>query len=212
MLVGHYAPAFALRRLAPETPLWALFVAAQAVDIGFFLLAFGGIEGARLTAEAPRLVVTDGLWTHSLVASVVWALAGAGLAAGRWGRRAGLAVGVAVLSHWFADVIMHTPDMPVTWDPASAVGLSLWMFPPWDYVFELGLLVLSWVWLRASVEGRRRRAVDLCGGFLVILGTLAAFVIPTPPNIIAMGLSGLAVYAGAALVARRVGNSEEIKG
>ena len=206
MLVGHYAPAFALRRLAPETPLWALFVAAQAVDIGFFLLAFAGVERAHLTLEAPRLVVTQGVWTHSLVATAVWAGAGAALARWRWGARAGLAVGVCVLSHWFADVIMHTPDMPVTLDPGTAVGLGLWMHPPWDYVFEVGLLALSWAWLRPVVQGRARKALDVCGGFLVILGTLAAFVIPTPLDIDQMGISALALYVGAALLARRVSN------
>jgi len=204
MLAGHYAPALALRRACPRAPLWALFVGAQLVDIGFFLLGFAGIERAQLLAEAPRVIVTQGIYTHSLLAGLVWALSAGLQSWRRWGARAGLGVGLAVISHWFLDALVHTPDMAVTLDMRSAVGLGLWMRPLLEWAVETGIIVLGWALLRPSTAGRARKRLDILVGALVVLQALATFVIPTPTSVIAMGASGLAVFAGATWLAWRV--------
>lgn len=48
MFVGHYSAAFALKASQPRVPLWAMFLAVQAVDIAWALLVMAGIEKARV--------------------------------------------------------------------------------------------------------------------------------------------------------------------
>ena len=48
MFIGHYGVAFALKKYAPKTSLGILFVAAQLVDIVFFILVPLGIENLRI--------------------------------------------------------------------------------------------------------------------------------------------------------------------
>lgn len=204
MLAGHFAPALALRRLSPRAPLWALFGGAVAVDLGFFLLGFFGVETARLTLEPPRVVVTQGVYTHSLGMGLVWSALFGALAGRRWGRGAGLAVGAAVLSHWFADVLVHTPDMPLGLSMDRGVGLSLWMRPTLAWGVEVGLLAAGWALLRGALPLVARPRLDGLVGVLIAFQTLSAFIIPTPLDPTLIGASGLAFFGAMIWLARRV--------
>ena len=200
MLVGHYAPALLARRLAPRAPLWSLLLAAQAVDLGFMLLGLVGIEGARLSSETPRLVVTSGVWTHSLPMTVVWGLALGGLA-GLATRKVqtGVAVGLVVASHWFTDLLVHTPDLPLGFEQEPAVGLSLWLHPPWAMVLELVLLGgCAGLLVPVLPSGQRRRLAVLVAG-LAVLQLLSELVIPTPTSFAALAASALGLYAAVAV-------------
>lgn len=196
MLVGHYAPAFVARRLAPSAPLWLLLLAAQAVDVGFMVLGLAGIEGARLASEEPRLVVTAGVWTHSLPMTVVWA-AVVGAAAWRTlgDRRASVAVGAVVASHWLTDLLVHTPDLPLGFRQEPAVGLSLWLHPPWAWALEVALLGGAAAWLAPALRPRERRRLAYLVGGLLLLQTASEFLIPTPTSFAELAASALLVYA-----------------
>ena len=133
MFVGHYGRSFAIRAVRPEIPLWVLFVAAQLVDIAWTLLVLAGIEKLRVV---PGFTAANPLdlyympYTHSLVAAVLWALAAAIVC--RWvfrwrGWVVAAWVGVAVLSHWVLDLLVHRPDLPLYGNSAK-VGLGLWNF------------------------------------------------------------------------------------
>lgn len=158
MLVGHYAPALSARRVAPEAPLWALFLAAQAVDILYFGLVFGGIEAASLhPGEVPKFEVAHGVWSHSLAMTAVYG--GGALAAGRmlgWGR-AGVALAAVLVSHWLLDLVVHVPDLPLALDQASAVGFGLWRMPLVAMGLEIALVAGSTAWLIARVPERPAR-------------------------------------------------------
>jgi hypothetical protein len=43
MFVGHYGPAFALKRVVPEASMSVLGAAVQLVDIAWAILIFAGI-------------------------------------------------------------------------------------------------------------------------------------------------------------------------
>ena len=47
MFVGHYSASFAIKAAKPKIPLWTLFLAVQAVDIGWGTLMLLGVEKAR---------------------------------------------------------------------------------------------------------------------------------------------------------------------
>lgn len=205
MLAGHYAPALMLHRTFANVPLWALMIAAQAVDIGFMVLGLFGIEGAQLSHHEPKLVVTAGVWTHSLPATVVWALAGGVLAA--WllrDRRAGIAIGLAIASHWLCDLLVHTPDLPLGFTQEPAVGLGLWLHPPWAWGLECGLLVLGTWWLRGGLKPAAVRVLLPAVGGLLVLQTLAEFIVPTPVEFAGLAASAMAIYILTPVVMWRV--------
>ena len=47
MFVGHYSASFALKAAKPRVPLWVLFIAVQAVDVGWGTLMLLGVEKAN---------------------------------------------------------------------------------------------------------------------------------------------------------------------
>ncbi|MCO4763800.1 MAG: hypothetical protein KC502_19965 [Myxococcales bacterium] len=197
MLAGHFAPALVLRRAVPSAPLWALLLATQAVDVAFFCLGFGGLEHASLHDTAPRLVVTSGVWTHGLVTTIGWTIGLGLLARWRWkSRKVAVAIAIAVASHWVADLIVHTPDLPLGLTQEPAVGLGLWLHPVWAWALEMTLVTLGGLYLWRGVSVGRGRLLALIVGFLA-LQSLSEFVIPNPASFTELGISALAVYAGA---------------
>lgn len=147
MFIGHYGPAYAIKRWQPQVSLFVLFIAVQLVDVAWSILVLLGVEKVRIV---PGITATNPLdlyympYTHSLVAAVAWSLAfGVIVAASRTRLRRAvtvLAVAVAVFSHWALDFLVHRPDLPLYGD-AAKVGLGLWNFPVIAFALEIALLV-----------------------------------------------------------------------
>jgi hypothetical protein len=71
------------------------------------------------------------------------------LASWAWGRRAGVVIGTVVISHWFLDLLVHRPDLPIL--PGNAgnlplLGFGLWQLPVLSAIIEL-LLALAGAYL-----------------------------------------------------------------
>jgi hypothetical protein len=144
MFIGHYSVALvaAANRDAPK--LGTLFVAAQIVDIGFFILVLSGVEAMRITPGTTVMSPMDFYhmpYTHSLLATLVWA---AGFAAilkvmgASW--RASSVGGLVVTSHWFLDLAVHAPDLTFAGAPPK-LGLGLWNYPWIEMPLEAGLII-----------------------------------------------------------------------
>ncbi|MCW8141050.1 MAG: hypothetical protein KIT58_19280 [Planctomycetota bacterium] len=211
MLVGHYAPALLLRRAAPDAPLWALFLAVQALDLGFFALAAVGLEAARVVPGGrPVFEVTHGVYTHSLPAAVTLGLLCA--VAGALARRpaVGAALGAAVASHWLADLVVHVPDLPLGFTQKPAVGLGLWRLPVIPWALELALLAGAWLLLRPRLATPARRPGDAAVAVLALVQLLHEHVVPTPSSTLALGASAYGLYLGAATLAWRVDRAARV--
>jgi hypothetical protein len=155
MFIGHYSAAFAARAFKPALPLGLLFVAVQLVDFFWAGLVIAGVEKFRIVPgflEASPLDLYYMPFTHSLLGAVIWAVAAALLygamrkGASHWA--AALILGGAVLSHWFTDLLVHAPDLPlVVGEPKY--GFALWRSLLWSQVAEMGLLAGGfWLYLR----------------------------------------------------------------
>jgi hypothetical protein len=162
VFLGHFAVAFAAKRVAPELSLGTLFLSAQLADLlwpDFLLLHAEHVEIAPgITAVTPLDFVSYP-YSHSLVALCVW---GALLAGVWWAVRRGRAVAAlvlfgGVLSHWLLDVVSHRPDMPVTLTGPTRLGLGLWRSVPATVVVE-GALFVAGVALYARTTAPRDRA------------------------------------------------------
>ena len=211
MFVGHYSASLVARRVAPELPLWALLLAAQAVDVAWATFVLLGVEHVRIV---PGHTATNPLdlyhmpYTHSLPAALAWSLGVAALG-WAWARRAAPAaagrvaavLGAVVFSHWLLDLVVHVPDLPL-WDDGRKVGLGLWNHVVASTVLELALLVGAALWLRADRTAWRRaggRALGVFVGVLVVFHAANLFG-PPPPSVAAVGIAGLSVYLVVALV------------
>ena len=209
MFIGHYGPAYAIKRLQPGISMFTLFVAVQLLDVAWSVLVPLGIEKVRIV---PGITATNPLdlfhmpYTHSLVAALIWAVC-AGfmyrLLSGRAQRAyAGLAVGALVFSHWLLDLVVHRPDLPIVGNDMK-VGFGLWNFPLLALALELASLVGGlWMYLAST------RARDKIGRFgpLAFVALLCAMQIimffgRPPQSANQAAISALASYVVFAAVA-----------
>lgn len=149
MFIGHFAAAFALKRFAPETNLGWLVASVCFLDAlwPFFLL--GGLEKVEIDPGNTAFTLLNFVsypYTHSLLMAVVWAilLAGVYFLLTRY-RTGAIALGIGVVSHWFLDLVVHRPDLPLY--PGSAkFGFGAWNSIPATLLIESVLFGIGlWV-------------------------------------------------------------------
>ncbi len=205
MFVGHYGPSFLAKRLAPDIPLWILFLAVQLLDVFWAIFIFLGVERVRIV---PGFTQTNALdlyympYTHSLPGALAWAAAAA--IAYRLITGSGLegaVVGAAVFSHWPLDLLVHRPDLAL-YDNAAKVGLGLWDYPYVTLVVEGALLLGAMALYLARSQpltGRARYSMPAFG--LAILLMQAGMLFGPPPSsdraFAATALIAYVLFAGA---------------
>lgn len=172
MFIGHFAPAFIAAAVSPERPrLGTMFVAAQLVDWGFFLLAMGGIERMRIDPGASVMVPFDLYhmpYTHSLIGSAIWAAAFFLVVAIRQRSLAvGMLAGLVVLSHWLLDLLVHVPDLTIDGSPPR-LGLGLWNYPWIAMPLELALTLGAFAFYMRRTRGPAGQPVVLIGALLLL--------------------------------------------
>ena len=198
MFIGHFAVAFAARPLAPKASLGTLFIACEWIDLVWPVFLFAGLERIAIrpgiTAFTP-LEFIHYPWTHSLAMSLVWA---AGIALLylllRRDVRSAVIVGGVVASHWFLDLVVHRPDLPLAPGGEGRWGLGLWDSVAGTLIVEGALFALA-----VAVYAKRTQALDAIGRwglYALILFLLAAYFGaafgPPPPDVQAIAWVGLA--------------------
>lgn len=203
MFVGHYASSFLLKKVNRRVPLWLLFLAAQLVDILWAVFILLGIEKVRIV---PGFTASNPLdlyympYTHSLVASVGWATVV--WMVYRWGKQRWdwpgppWILGAAVLSHWFLDLIVHVPDLPI-YGVSHKVGFGLWQNMPLAMSVETLVLMVPLV---LFARGTYARPYLIFGVALCVMN-LGNTLLPLPPSSNTMAALGLAGYLGLAFAA-----------
>jgi hypothetical protein len=210
MFIGHYGVAFAARGIEPRVPLWACFIAVQWVDILWCVLVLLDVERVHIELgvnPSGPLVFDYYPYSHSLLAGVLWGLAAFCVyllvTRARAAQRAGLVLGLAVLSHWLLDFLVHLPDLDLV-SESYKVGLGLWRYPAIEIAVELVLIVAGLILYfrgRPALSTPRRIAlVALCVTIGVVqwVGDYG----PPPPSVKAMAAAGLALYLTFAALAR----------
>ncbi len=199
MFVGHYGPSFALRRYG-GVPLWVLFLSVQFVDVLWSILILTGVEKARLvpgfTASSP-LDLYYMPYTHSLAASIGWALILGWLGSLVWKRRGGVAIGACVLSHWVLDLPVHVRDLPLYGDQLK-VGFGLWNNMPVAFAVEAAVLLIgAWMYAR---HARTPLAIWIFAFVLLAVQGVNLFI-PPPGSLNQFAFMALGSYVGFAVAA-----------
>jgi hypothetical protein len=158
MFVGHYGVGFALKRVDTAISLGILFLAVQFLDILWPIFVMLGLERFTivpgLTAASPFLFQSYPL-SHSLVAAFLWSLVALGLVQLQPLRGnkllAGGVIAIGIFSHYILDLIVHIPDLPVTFTGSTKIGLGLWNY----YWPSIGLEMLFlfgglWIYLKST--------------------------------------------------------------
>ena len=203
MFVGHYGVALAARGAEKRLPLWVYFLAVQWVDVVWTVLVYLGIERVSIQPgvnPSGPLVFDYYPYTHSLAAGIAWAAIaymGYRLLTKRQGAmRVGAFLALAVLSHWFLDLLVHLPDLDL-YDESRKLGLGLWNYPKIELAVELLLVAAGLVYyFKKCPELSRARRIGLVVLCLVIVAIqLAGNYGPPPPSVKVMAVSGFVLYA-----------------
>lgn len=166
MVAGHFGFAAIVKSRERQTPLWALMLACQWLDVIFvplFVLRIERISPVAGTSGGYGQVIINADYTHSFVGALVLAVLFGFASAMSWGMRNGVVLGGVVFSHWCLDLVVHRADMPLL--PANAgrlprVGFGLWQVPAASVVVELMLIMagalLYWRAAVATAHGAGR--------------------------------------------------------
>jgi membrane-bound metal-dependent hydrolase YbcI (DUF457 family) len=208
MFVGHYGPSFAIKSLRPAIPLWLLFIAVQLVDVVWAVLVLLGVEKVRIV---PGITASNPLdlyympYTHSLVAAIFWSVAVAfvfWLVPRVTTRSAAVWIGVAVLSHWILDFIVHRPDLPL-YDDTLKIGLGLWNYPVVALSLEAALLfggMILYLRVTTPVNAIGRVGPPVFGVLMLAIQSYIFFG-PAPVSPAAAAITALVSYVVFAVVA-----------
>jgi hypothetical protein len=216
MFVGHLAAGFVLKSRVRAAPLGPLLAGTALCDVVFSVLGVLGIE--RVTVGDPPVFANWDLaeigYSHSLVMSLLYGVV-LGVLGARWSRSraVGIALGLAVFSHFVLDVLSHRPDMPLIGLGVAhdvKLGTNLALHPLAFFVVELACCLLAWY---AYDAGNRR----LLATFLVLMALWAnnvfGFALPPQPppagqcvlTLAAFTLAGAALWWAARSTERTVG-------
>jgi membrane-bound metal-dependent hydrolase YbcI (DUF457 family) len=205
MFIGHAAVAMAAKPLAPRANLALALAASYWLDIVWPVLVLAGIERVEIapgdTAFTP-MHFSHYPWSHSLAASLVWAVL-FGAACWKLGRRTALVMGALVFSHWLLDALSHRADLPLWPGGDTFVGLGLWNSVAGTLVVEGGMFAAGlWIYVRSAPARDRIGAIAF---WLLIAVFLAAYLGnvlgPPPPSVAAVaavGIAGTAILLGLA--------------
>jgi len=203
VFIGHFAVAFASKKVAPKVSLGTLVIAAAFLDVVWPVLVLLGVERFRIVPGFTAINPFDFVyypWSHSLLMTAVWALLFALVYFAVRGDRAGAVwLGIAVASHWVLDFVSHRPDLPLYPGGGERLGLGLWQSLPATFAVE-GLMFAAGIALyMQSTKARDRTGTIAWWAFVGLL--LVLYVpgpwSPPPPgeNAVAiMGIVALAIF------------------
>ena len=208
MFIGHYAVALALKRVEKKASLGMLFLAVQWADILYFPLVLLGIERISIVpnyTKANHFHLEYFPYSHSLAASVFWAaLAYFGFKKYTRSSQVAMVMAMAVLSHWFLDLVVHLPDLPIWSYSAPLVGLGLWNHPLAAYLLEATMLIVG-VWL--YIGGTRPKTTGGKYGmiiyalFLSVFNAINFFSPPPPDSKVLLAVTSTIMFAVLAVMA-----------
>jgi hypothetical protein len=200
MFLGHFGVGFGAKAAAPRSSLGTLFLAAQFVDLLWPTLLVLGLERVEISPGVTRvtpLAFTYYPISHSLLAVLLWGLGfGAVYYLVRRYPRGAWVCGLAVISHWLLDLVVHRPDLPLAPGVSLLVGLGLWNSLPATLVVELGIFAVGiGLYVRTTSASDRVGSVGLWSlvAFLLLIYLTSVFGQP-PPNVSALAWVGHAQW------------------
>ena len=205
MFIGHYAAAFALKGKEKSLSLGALFIAVQFVDILFFPFALLGLEKLHFKenfTQVNNFVMDYYPFTHGLLGSLLWAFLFyllyyfVFLKSKSNRKPIAFYMALAVLSHWFADLLVHTPDLPIV-KGEPKFGFGLWNNKLATFLLEAVLVLISLYYYLKKTKPVKKAGNFIPIAFVVFLITLNylnLYVLPKNDDLVSLTISALFFY------------------
>jgi hypothetical protein len=143
--IAHIGVGFAAKKIAPDISVFYLIIAAELVELVFFIFVAAGIESMPLADKAPYSP-----YSHSVFMGIIWSVA-ATLVTFLISRnkKASIVIGLLVLSHTVLDIIaspklaFYPTDtkMPLFFNDSLSVGLGLFKHETIALISESGFLI-----------------------------------------------------------------------
>lgn len=186
MFIGHFGVGFGAKRVTPGISLGLLFIAAQFIDLlwpTFLLLNIEQVQIVQSTTSITPLQFTHYPFSHSLLAVILWSLLVGGV---YWKLRqewfGAIVLGLLVLSHWFLDLIVHQPDLPLYPGSTIKAGFGVWSSLPLTLLVEGSLFLIGvWLYFRATVARDSVGRWGLWGLVATLLLIYAGNLFGAPP-------------------------------
>jgi hypothetical protein len=197
MGVGHLAVGLMLKRAEPRVNVGLLFFATLLPDFLLGVFYWLGLEQASIPThyENAHSLVFSFPYSHGLLASLLWSALVFLLARYLWQQggspRIGIIFGLAVLSHFILDFIVHVPELPVFGRNSYKLGLGLWDHMSIALTLEMLLVVAGLILYltRARGTGFSARFGILLLMILFSALTVVGMTSSAPPNLTVLAVS-----------------------
>ena len=127
----------------------------------------------------------------------MWSTVAALVAWRVWNARSALVVGVAVLSHWLLDLLVHAGDLTLAGNGTPHLGFGLWNHPTIEIAIEISTVNASGVIASRAMGDAQRRVLGLTA--LLVGFAIIERVMPPPASVTQLVLSAFASYVVLAL-------------
>ena len=200
MFLAHFGVGFGAKAAAPNVSLGSLFLAAQFIDLIWPTLLLFGVERVNIITDGtrnPPLEFVHYPFSHSLLAVMAWAaLVAAVYFMVRCSRTGAVVLGLAVISHWLLDLVVHYPDLPLYPGNSPLLGFGVWSSPVVALVLEFSIFVAGlWLYLRSTMASDATGKWSLWSlvAMLVLIQIANVFGAP-PPGTTAIAWAGQAQW------------------
>ena len=147
--IAHVGVGFAAKKIAPNISVIYLIIAAELIEIVFFVFVAAGVETMPLPDKSPFSP-----YSHSVIMGIIWSVVAALITfLISKNKKASLLIGLLVLSHTILDIIaspklafyLTDTKMPIFFNDSLSVGLGLFKYKTIALVSEFGFLIAGFI-------------------------------------------------------------------
>jgi hypothetical protein len=200
MFIAHFGAGFAGKKFNKSASLGTYFMAAQWIDLIWPILLLLGIEKVEIRPGISSVTPLDFIYypfSHSLLGVFIWAiLFGLVYYLIKKNLKISIILSLLVISHWFFDLIVHIPDLPVLFSSNIKVGFGLWNNFAATVIIESLIFGLGIYLYFTSTKTKNKTGTYALIGliiFLVIIFLTNLFG-PPPDSVEAIGIVGNAQW------------------
>jgi hypothetical protein len=200
MFIGHFGAGFAGKKFEKSVSLGTYFMAAQWIDLIWPILVLIGIEKVEIKPGISAVTPLDFSYypfTHSLFGVLIWAiLFGTIYYYIKKKFKSAIILGLLVLSHWFLDLLVHIPDLPIFPGAGIKVGFGLWNSFAATVVVE-GLIFIGglYLYLKSTKTKNKIGTFTLWGLVIFLVAIYISNLFgPPPQSAEAIGIVGNAQW------------------